>query len=78
MPTVILVLLVIFLLIVVVSRYVSLASISVAVLLPLIAWFMSEPRSYVVMGIALAVLVVYRHRDNIERLRNGSERKIGS
>ncbi|HWQ74345.1 MAG TPA: glycerol-3-phosphate 1-O-acyltransferase PlsY [Syntrophomonas sp.] len=78
MPTVILVLLVIFLLIVVISRYVSLASISVAVLLPLIAWFMSEPRSYVVMSIALAVLVVYRHRDNIERLRNGSERKIGS
>jgi glycerol-3-phosphate acyltransferase PlsY len=25
----------------------------------------------------LMVLVVYRHRENIERLRNGNERKIG-
>lgn len=78
MPKVFLCLVVIFILIIVFSRYVSLASISVAILLPLTTILLSQPRSYVITSIILMVLVVYRHRENIERLRNGNERKIGS
>ena len=78
MPKVFLFLAIIFILIVFFSRYVSLASISVAILLPLTTVFLSQPRSYLIMSIVLMVLVVYRHRENIERLRNGNERKLGS
>lgn len=78
MPKVFLFLAIIFILIVFFSRYVSLASISVAVLLPLTALLLSQPGSYLLISMILTLLVVYRHRENIERLRNGNERKIGS
>lgn len=78
MPKVFLFLAIIFVLIVFFSRYVSLASVSVAVLLPLTALFFSQPGSYLLVSVILTVLVIYRHRENIERLRNGNERKIGS
>jgi glycerol-3-phosphate acyltransferase PlsY len=77
MPKIFLILLVVFILVVVLSRYVSLASISVAVLLPLVAFIFSEPRSILMMSLFLMLLVVYHHRENIVRLRNGNERKIG-
>jgi glycerol-3-phosphate acyltransferase PlsY len=77
MPKVFLCLVIVFILIVFISRYVSLASISVAILLPLTTILLSQPRSYLITSIILMVLVVYRHRENIERLRNGNERKIG-
>lgn len=78
MPKVFLFLAIIFILIVFFTRYVSLASISVAVLLPLTTLFMSQSGSYLLASVILTLLVVYRHRENIERLLNGNERKIGS
>lgn len=63
------------------SRYVSLGSvIGGAVVIPamLVAVFLGIERPdylfYVVPG---AFIVVYRHKDNIERLRGGTERKLG-
>lgn len=78
MPGVFLFLLVMFIIIVYFSRYVSLASISVAILLPLAVFVLSLPNIYLIMSIILMILVIYRHWENIERLRNGNERKIGS
>jgi len=78
MPKVFFCLAVIFILIVLFSRYVSLASISGAILLPLTTVLWSQPRGYLIMSIILMVVVIYRHRENIERLRNGNERKIGT
>lgn len=71
------ILLLIFILIVVISRYVSLASISAAVLLPLAALVFREPSPLLLMCLVLCVLVIYKHRENIQRLRNGTEGKIG-
>ncbi|WP_054697438.1 glycerol-3-phosphate 1-O-acyltransferase PlsY [Syntrophomonas palmitatica] len=59
-----------------ITRYVSLASITVALFLPLLAMFMYQPAPYVVLCWILAVLVIYRHRENIIRLRAGTESKI--
>ncbi len=70
------------------SRYVSLASMTAACLLPLLtalsAWLMSGrsegiTRAWplILVTILLAVLVVWKHRGNIERLRDGTEPKIG-
>lgn len=76
MPDVTGILLLVFLAIVYFTRYVSLGSITVACLLPLLSLAMGKPWSYIVIGILMAALVVYHHRENIDRLRNGSEAKI--
>ena len=77
MPKVFLVLLIVFIITVAISRYVSLASTSVAALFPLMAYIFYKPDHLLIMSFALAVLVIYQHRENISRLRNGTEGKIG-
>lgn len=60
-----------------VSRYVSLASILAAVVLPFAVWG-TDGRGYMI-GIAtvLSVLAIYKHRANIQRLIAGTENRIG-
>lgn len=77
MPKVFLALLILFIIIVVISRYVSLASTSVALLFPLMAYIFYKPNYLLIMSFTLAVLVIYQHRENISRLCNGTEGKIG-
>lgn len=76
MPLVVAILAVVFLTIVAVSRYVSLGSVCAAVLLPLLALLTGQPWQYVVMSFILASMVLYLHRSNIERLQQGTERKL--
>ena len=64
-----------------ISRYVSLGSIvgasSGAVVLVVLSATGHEPGEYVWFGSIAGLLVVARHRDNIERLLKGEERKLG-
>lgn len=63
-----------FVLTVAVSRYISLGSIVAAGLFPLAVWLIEHPPSYVVLAALIAGgFIVYRHRGNIERIRAGSE-----
>jgi glycerol-3-phosphate acyltransferase PlsY len=78
MPRELLIMLVVFLVIVALLRYVSLGSITVAVLLPVLALAMKEPFELLMLCLLMATLVVYRHRENIQRLRSGTEPKLGS
>lgn len=78
MPKVFLVLLFLFLSIVIISRYVSLGSICGAALFPIILILLSKPLPYLLMGLIMAAIVVYRHKENIIRLRNGTEGKLGN
>ena len=59
------------------SRYSSLASLVSAGVAP--ALFLATGRGFVVSGLlaAMAALLAWRHRDNIAKLRQGTERKIG-
>ncbi len=69
----------IFVLVVATTRYVSLGSVVAIVLLPPVAGLLFHaPRAMVVAAAATAVLVVLKHRDNLERLAHGKERKLGS
>lgn len=77
MPKVVIILLIIFIILVLVTRYVSLASIVVAVSLPIIALLQHNPWQYIMLSVLMAILVVYRHRDNIKKLREGTEARIG-
>ncbi len=57
-------------------RYISLASISAAASVPLLVFFFESSVPYVVATFIIAVLVIWKHSANIERLRNGSENKF--
>lgn len=63
------------------TRYVSLASMlggisGVVILTPLVITD-HEPIEYLVYALIVAFLILIRHRDNIQNLRAGTERKIG-
>ena len=65
-----------FALVLVISGYVSLGSISAAVALPLVTLFTSVPYSYLFFAVAAAAFVVIRHRENIGRLLSGTENRL--
>jgi glycerol-3-phosphate acyltransferase PlsY len=61
-----------------VSRYVSLASMLAAVILPLAAFFLHRSPLLIGVSVAVAVFVLVRHRANIQRLLAGTESRMGS
>ena len=76
----------VFILVVAVSRYVSLGSILVACAYPVITFFVHMyvydiglPRSILHTGMVAvtSALLIYMHRTNIVRLKNGTENKFG-
>ena len=65
------------------SRYSSLASLAAAVFAPMFyllgdraAWYVDK--SIVMVLIAISALLVYRHRENINKLLKGTESKLGA
>lgn len=58
-------------------RYVSLASVMAALCVPLGALLLSYPWPSVAAALAIAGLIVVRHRENIDRLLAGHERRLG-
>ena len=70
--------LLLFTVVVVVTKYVSAGSIASAVACPIIAIFIywGNPFAWVLTAIP-AIAVVYAHRGNIERLHAGTESKVG-
>jgi glycerol-3-phosphate acyltransferase PlsY len=58
------------------SRYASLASIVAALSLPILAVVLDEPWPIIVFGVIAAVGVVLLHRPNIARLRAGTESRF--
>lgn len=72
---------VVWLLVFLTTRYVSIASILAALALPAIVWFLLHrevTRSHVLLyfSAAMTALVVWRHRSNITRLLNGTEQRF--
>jgi len=58
------------------TRYASLASMAAAVAAPLFALVFIQETATVVALVIIAALLVYRHRENIQRLRLGIESEI--
>lgn len=67
---------VIFIAIVVTTRYVSLGSIIAAVLIPIFVWWQSGLQPVLTAAIVAAVLIVFAHRGNIKRLAARTESQI--
>ncbi|WP_047539858.1 glycerol-3-phosphate 1-O-acyltransferase PlsY [Methylotenera versatilis] len=60
-----------------ISRYSSLGAIVAAVLSPLYAWALLPYKDYVIMVFVIAVMLVWRHKSNIQKLRAGTESGFG-
>jgi len=67
---------VVFVAIVVLTRYVSLGSIIAAVLIPVLVWWQSDLRPLLIAAVVGAALIVFAHRGNIQRLASGTESRI--
>lgn len=59
------------------KRYVSLGSILGSGFFPVFLLIFGYQIKYVLYGLILAVIAIYRHRDNIKRLLAGKEHKLG-
>lgn len=57
-------------------RFVSLASVSAAAAIPLLVGLFERSWPLVLATLFISVMVIVRHRANIERLRNGTESKF--
>lgn len=67
----------VFILVAVISRFVSLASLSASLSLPLFIYLLKGDWEVIAMSIAIFFFLVFTHRSNIIRLIKGEERKIG-
>jgi glycerol-3-phosphate acyltransferase PlsY len=77
-PLALLCCLAVFVLVVALTRYVSLGSVIAMVLLPPVAGLLFHAPRAVVTGAAVtALLVVFKHLGNLKRLALGQERKLG-
>ncbi len=59
-----------------ITGYVSLGSIIGAALVPVFAWLFGEPCATIGFGCLAAAFVIFRHKENIQRLLAGTESKI--
>ena len=78
-PVVFAILVVLFVLIVYVSRYISLGSVICAFFYPMLLNAFNTDKGFIatVISVLIAVIVIVMHRSNIKRLMNRTENKIG-
>jgi glycerol-3-phosphate acyltransferase PlsY len=60
------------------TRIVSLSSIITAVAAPLVLWLFYYSSPYIVMTAFMAIMIVFRHYGNIQRLLKGTEPRFGT
>ena len=76
MPKIMLIVVVVWLVLFLLTRYVSIASIVAAVLTPILAAYFKAPDEFFAFALATAVVIVWRHRENLERLKKGKENRF--
>lgn len=75
-PTGVIISLVIWILVLGVFRYASLASIIAAIALPAICWGLKSPLAFTAATSISAVIILLKHTENIKRLIAGTENKV--
>lgn len=68
----------VWLVVVLASRYVSLASVAAALILPLAVWLTGGDTKMLAASALLTVLALYKHRGNLQRLGQGTEHRLGA
>jgi acyl phosphate:glycerol-3-phosphate acyltransferase len=60
------------------TKYISLASVVASMALPPLAYALGSNAPTVATAVASSLLIVFRHRSNVVRLRTGTERRLGA
>jgi acyl phosphate:glycerol-3-phosphate acyltransferase len=60
------------------TKYISIGSVLASLSLPPLAYFLGSAPAVVIAATATAVLIVFRHRTNLDRVRTGTERRLGA
>jgi glycerol-3-phosphate acyltransferase PlsY len=55
----------------------SLSALTAAALAPLYMWLLADRPGFLVMSVAMSLILIARHKSNIEKLLRGEEGKIG-
>lgn len=76
MPKITVIVFIVWLVLALLTRYVSVASITAAALAPILAALFQEPISYFLFVLIAAIFIVVRHKENIKRLKAGRENKF--
>jgi glycerol-3-phosphate acyltransferase PlsY len=77
-PWALLIALVIFVLALLLTRYMSVGSIAGAIALPAVVWILSPQNIFLgIVTTALGALAIYKHKSNIRRLMAGTENRFG-
>ncbi len=58
------------------TRYVSVASLTAATLVPVLAVVLHEPLPYQIAGVLVTLVIWWAHRGNLKRLRAGQENRV--
>jgi glycerol-3-phosphate acyltransferase PlsY len=75
-PLALAIILTIFIILFVTTRYVSVGSIAAAFALPFATWFTQHDVGLTAVMAAIGALAILKHRKNIQRLLNGTENRI--
>ncbi len=59
-------------------RYSSLSALAAAIVAPLYAFMLGLPHEWVLASLVMSLLLIWRHKSNIQNLLAGKESKIGS
>jgi glycerol-3-phosphate acyltransferase PlsY len=60
------------------TRVVSLGSVAATVTLPSVAWLTGSPPPILAAATGTGVLILFRHRANLRRIADGTERRMGA
>jgi acyl phosphate:glycerol-3-phosphate acyltransferase len=75
-PVAFAIILVVWITLILVTRYVSVASLVAASLVPVLALLLDDPVPYQIAGAVVAIVVWWAHRGNIRRLLGGTESRV--
>lgn len=76
MPLALAIILSIWIILFLTTRYVSVGSIAAAFALPFAAWFTTHDIGLTVVAGVMGALAIYKHRKNIQRLLDGTENRV--
>lgn len=68
----------VFLITLLLTKYVSLGSILLSITVPIVTALMGKEIELILLSVTICILIGCRHKDNIKRLLMGTENKIGS
>ncbi len=76
-PTISILAVIVWVIVIIITRYASLSSIFAVISIFIFTILFKQPYEYVIFSAIIMILGIFKHKDNIEKLKSKKERKIG-